>query len=448
MILERLLENLPHLLAILALTAASGFFSAGETALFSLTRQQLALLRQSHGMAAQAILKLRESPASLLSTLLLGNTIVNILLFTVLALTCNRLGGGSPAWSALFGTIGFAFVILGAEILPKLMAFSAAARFAPLAAPPLRLFQWVMTPIRWAIDSLVVEPLTRIINPESSRDETIASEELLRLVSQSRTQGLIDERETVMLHRLVNLSDARVANLMVPRVDVVAFDLSEDRAKLVSLIMSSRFLRIPVYEGSIDNARGVVHAKEVLAHPDTPVADLIRPVHFIPEQAAVEDLLRHFRATASQSALVVDEYGGLAGVVSLEDVVEEIVGELYAPDEVAPRQPIHHIDDKTFLVDADLDLDEFRRAFLLELEESRFNTVGGLIAERLNRVPQRGDHVELGTAKLTVLLMRRRRIIQTRLELAEPVAPNPDLDRLLQPTSPFHAGSSDGGGAS
>ncbi|HUN81279.1 MAG TPA: transporter associated domain-containing protein, partial [Phycisphaerae bacterium] len=148
-------------------------------------------------------------------------------------------------------------------------------------------------------------------------------------------------------------------------------------------------------------------------------------------QASVEALLQHFRGTASQMALVVDEYGGLAGVVAMEDVVEEIVGELYAPDEPHQTGPIRRMDEKTFMVDADLDVDDFCRAFQLTLEESRFNTVGGLIAAELNRVPGRGDHISVGAATLTVVSMRRRRVLKARLELPEPPEETADLERLL-----------------
>jgi magnesium and cobalt transporter len=211
----------------------------------------------------------------------------------------------------------------------------------------------------------------------------------------------------------------------------VAFNLAQSKDEMIDLIRESRLLRIPVYEENIDNVRGIILAKEFLLSPDLPIAELIRPVHFIPEQASVESLLQHFRSTASQMALVVDEYGGLAGVVSMEDIVEEIVGELYAPNEPHIGGPIRKLDDKSFLVNADLDIDDFCRSFQLTLEETRFNTVGGLIAAELNRVPARGDEISVGPGRLTVVSMRRRRVLKARLELPEPPQENPDLDRLL-----------------
>ena len=431
MILDRILDNTPNLLAILLLMAAAAYLSAGETALFALSRQQLAQLRHSSHLAAKTILQLRERPADTLSTVLLGNITVNIVLYSILAVTCAELGRGSPGWSAVFGVGGFVLVVLFGEILPKLFAFVAADHLAPLVVLPLRTLQVVTAPLRWIISNVIVEPLGRVLSPHPRASSELEPEELRQLVGISHEQHLIDERENAMLHQLMDLADARVANLMVPRVDVVAFDLAQPTQQLVDLIQESRLLRITVYEENIDNVRGIILAKEFLLSPGKPLADLIRPVHFIPEQASVESLLQHFRATASQMALVVDEYGGLAGVVAMEDVVEEIVGELYAPNEPHPGGPIRKIDAHTFMVDADLDIDDFCRAFQLTLEETRFNTVGGLIAAELNRVPARGDRVAVGPASLTVVSMRRRRVLKARLELPEAPQETPDLERLL-----------------
>jgi CBS domain containing-hemolysin-like protein len=234
----------------------------------------------------------------------------------------------------------------------------------------------------------------------------------------------------------MDLSDLRVSALMIPRVDLIAFNITHDKNELLDLIKSSRLLRIPVYEGHIDNIKGVIHAKEFLLNPDAPLRQLIRPARFIPEQAGVEALLQHFRSTESKSALVVDEYGGMAGIVAMEDVVEAIVGELYSPGEASVPPNIHRVNDTTYLVDARLLVDEFGRAFDLPIDESRVHTVAGLIARMLDRIPQRGDQVTLGPATLTVIAMKSRRILRVRLTLEKPARSNPDLLMLQQSPPP------------
>jgi magnesium and cobalt exporter, CNNM family len=205
------------------------------------------------------------------------------------------------------------------------------------------------------------------------------------------------------------------------------------------LIKRHRLLRIPVYEGHIDDVRGIVLSKEFLLHPDRPLKPLIKRIPFVPEQASVEALLGHFRKTGTQLALVVDEYGGLAGIVALEDVVEAIVGEMHAPGEVVAHKPLERIDATTFLVEAKLDLDDFRRAFDLPIDETRVQTVGGLMGAILERIPAVGDEVRVGPATLIVASMRRRRIMTVKLKLDQSPEENPDLARLIGEGPPVRA---------
>lgn len=431
------LDNIGQFLALIALTLLSGAISAGETALFALTRQQLNRFRQSDNASAQRIVRFREHPSNLLSTVLLWNIAVNVLLYSMLGITVHRLAPDSHLWTAILGTVGFVLVLFGAEIIPKLVAFAVSERFAPIAAPMLRVLEVLSSPIRRLLNLSLVEPLTRLLSVPPA--PPVTADELRRLIDAGRKEDLIDPRENLLLHQLMELSELRVSALMTPRVDVVAFDLDAPPSKLRELIRSSRLLRIPVYQGDIDNIRGIVSAKEFLLHSDRPIRELVRPVHFIPEQAGVEALLKHFRESGSQLALVVDEYGGLAGVVALEDVVEAIVGELRAPEERKTVPALQQIDALTYLVDAGIDVNDFCRAFDLPIEESRIHTLAGLIAEKLDRIPQTRDQIVIGHATLTIVRMRRKRILLVRVKLDNPPAPNPDLTILLgRPPLPEH----------
>ncbi|HWL92387.1 MAG TPA: hemolysin family protein [Phycisphaerae bacterium] len=423
-------EHVPELVAMLLLTALSATISASETAMFSLTRQQLNRFRAMKSPAAAAIIRLRESPADLLATVLLSNIAVNILLYSILGLTVAHIGAGSALWTTILGFFGFMLVLFGADILPKLVALAIGDRLAPLVARPLRVLEIVTLPVRRVLNALLVEPLTRILTPAPA--ETIDEDELQRLINISRNEGILDDAENVLLHQLLDLKHLRVSGLMTPRVDMIAFDLAQPREQLIRLFKAHRLLRLPVYEEDIDNIQGIVTAREALLSPGTPIRQLIRPVQFIPEQAGSEALLKHFRDTHSQFAVVVDEYGGIAGVVALEDVVEAIVGELRGPEEKADLPLIERIDDRTYVVDAGMDVGDFCQAFELPEEETRIHTVGGLIAEKLDRLPEMRDEVVIGHARLMVLVMRRRRIVRVRVTLDQPIVDNPDLKILLK----------------
>lgn len=431
MTLETLLQQIPQIAVLCVLVALSGLVSASETALFTLTRQQLNRFRGLHTTASRFVLRLRENPGELLSTVLLANIAINILLYSMLGILVARLAQGSACWTALLGAAGFMFILFGAEIGPKLVAFSMAERFAPFAGLGLRVLEIVTAPIRVVLAITIVEPLTRVLSPATAPPPAVTPDELQQLIALSRKKGGIDARENVLLHRLMELSDLRVCALMTPRVDVVAFNIDGDPNDLHQLIRRHRFLRIPTYEGSIDNIRGVIPAKEFLLHPDKPLAEMVQPIQFIPEQARVEALLRHFRKTRSQLALVVDEYGGLAGIVALEDVVESIVGELRAPEEHSTPPPLRRLDAVTYVADGGLDVNDFRRAFELSSVETRVNTVAGMIADRLDHLPEPGEAVRVEHAELTVLGMRGRRVLRVHVKLDRPVGDNPTLAILL-----------------
>ncbi|HKQ49928.1 MAG TPA: hemolysin family protein [Phycisphaerae bacterium] len=445
-----ILDNLTRLIAIVLLMAASGMISAGETALFALSRQQLARLKQSGHLSAQIILRLRKDPQGLLSTILLSNITINVLLYSLMTVTAKRLSGGSPLVATLLGTGSFLFMLLGIEIFPKLIAYSISDRLAPIVAGPIQILSTVTYPVRRLLEAGIVGPLTRILGGTMHQDASIKAEELQQLVNVCRSEGLIGQGENTLLHQVMELSQTRVRALMVPRVDVVAFNLNDNPARLVELIKRHRLLRIPVYEDNIDDVKGIVLSKEFLLDPQKSPKSLVKPIAFVPEQASVEALLRHFRKTGTQLALVVDEYGGLAGIVALEDVVEAIVGEMHAPGEVVAVKTLERIDATTFIVDAGLDLDDFRRAFQLPIEESRVQTVGGLVWAILERIPTEGDEVRIDPATLVVVSMRRRRIMTVKLILERPPKENPDLARLTGeglPVRPKASSSRGKGGA-
>lgn len=430
MTLDVLYTNLPRLIAMAVLIAVSGMISASETALFALTRHQLTRLRQSNRRSAQRVLRLRDDPRALLSAVLLANIAVNILLYSMLAVTVTRLAGGSPVWTGVLGVVGFLVVLVCAEIAPKLLALAARERLALLVAEPIRIIQIATAPIRWLLETVLVESLTRLLGGTAQPQPPLRREELQEFVDLGRAEGTIDDDENTLLNRVMGLAATRVSALMVPRVDVVAFNLDDDRNEIVRLIRRHRLLRIPAYETDIDNIKGVISSKELLLHPDRSPRSLIRPCHFVPEQAGVEDLLQHFRATRSQLAFAVDEYGGLAGVVALEDIAEAVVGELSSPDEPGAGPPVRQVDDRVFLIDGGLDISDFGDAFGLEPEDRRVQTVGGLVAEELDRLPAVGDSLRLGDLQLTVLAMKGRRVARIELRHDRAVQISPGLDRL------------------
>jgi magnesium and cobalt transporter len=234
----------------------------------------------------------------------------------------------------------------------------------------------------------------------------------------SAKRGIIDHDASSLLREIVSLADLRVGDIMVPRVDVVAYDVDAPREGLLDLVRRTHLRRIPVYEKDLDHVVGVIHAKRLLLDAAAPLRSLVVSVPFVPEHANVERLLHQLRIRRSQIAVVVDEYGGTAGVVLLRDALEEIVGELPGPGEDRGAA-VEELPDGKYLIDADLAIHEWVDAFKIDLKGERISTVGGFVTSLLGRIAKEGDAVTYRNLRFAVASMRGRRIGKLRLELLE-----------------------------
>ncbi|MFH1747682.1 MAG: hemolysin family protein [Planctomycetota bacterium] len=413
-----------NLALLLALVICSGLLSGSETVLFSLTRLQLEHAAASSNPLRRLASRLMQYPKYTLMTILVGNTAVNILIFAISYIFFRRLADQAGAWITPLAGIGSVLlVVVGGEVVPKVLAVRFANRLAPLSAVLVRILSYVAGPLGWLIDFLIAEPFVRVVLGRSSKRITnapdLSTAELKALLQLSHRRGTINRIEDEFLREIVDLGSTRVREVMVPRVEITAYDINDPPVGLRELIRSTRLKKIPVYDQSMDNIVGLVYAKMLFLNPDRPLAEVIMPVHFVPEVATCEQLLHHFRQTRTQLAIAVDEYGGMAGLVTLEDVLEEIVGELSDPEEEPTESEIHQLSDNEYDISGLLDVRYWAETFGLEPLAERVATVGGLVTARLGRPAQVGDLVRLGNIELTVRSLHRRRIERLRLRLLD-----------------------------
>lgn len=402
-----------------ALLVFSGFFSGSETALFNLSRAQLYRIRSSHS-GGRIVTSLMSDPRRLLNTLLLSNLLVNTAFASFSALIVFDLGRrGLTGWAlGAAWAVPLIVLILIGEVVPKMLAFLASERWSLLAAPPLTVIAKILSPLVLTLQAVLVSPLSRLIAPAPGQPGDITADELAALLDLSAKRGIVDLDANALLQEIVELTSIRVGDIMTPRVDMIAHNVNSPRADLTELFKRTRLARIPVYEGDLDHVLGLVHAKRFLLNPDTPLAESIAEAPFVPVAANLERLLLQFRATRTQVAFVVDEYGGTAGIVTLHDLLEEIVGDI--PDASAPRAPaVQRLSEREYLLDGDLAVHEWTDTFKTDLAERRVSTVGGFVTSLLGRIAGVGDVVSYRNLRFTVLSMRRRRIGKMRLELSE-----------------------------
>lgn len=418
------------LLCLPVLLVLSGFFSGSETALFSLTRHQRAQFKASGTLAGTIITTLLAETRSLLITLLLGNMTVNVLYFvasTKLLLYARDEHLMSPVALGAASIAPLLVIIILGEVLPKLIAARSSVVCSRLVAAPLLATHRVITPIRLAASLLVITPLARLIAPSQS-SETLTADELATLLELSQRQGVIDPQEQRMLRQVLDLGRVKVDELMVPRVDIEAFDLASEPGELVELFKRTNLRQVPVYRESLDHVEGFIRARRALLYPPASRLELnalIEPAMFVPQQQRADQLLAQLRREAKTIAMVVDEYGGTAGLVTLEDAAEYLVGDIAGAYDSGSEPMVERIAPGCWRVSAELSTRDWAQAFGQNVPPDvvktlgAVHTLGGLVMAGLGRAPQVGDHVMIGNLELRVDALDGRRIDHVTVRLAE-----------------------------
>jgi CBS domain containing-hemolysin-like protein len=408
-------------LLLLLLLACSATASASETSLFALSDLTLQQFRVSTSLLQRRVYRLMREPRRVLMTVLIANTAVNVAIFAVSYEALRVLQPAMPALAAA-GSLGvlLAVVVFG-EILPKAAALSAAKRIAPIAAMLISGLQIVLAPLQWVLSVFLVTPITRLLAGRSSPSE-VTTEELNLLVDQSALRGEISSLENRMLQAVVALGDASVREVMTARVDIHAVRIGDPPDVIRARLAESRPRKLPVCGKDLDDIRGLLHARDFYLNPGRSVESLLKPIHFVPEQVRLFQLIRHFRKRHIQFAIVVDEYGGTVGLVSMEDVLERIVGNLSEHDAPPEDWLAERIDDNTYRLPGDFSVRDWAHRFAAGEVDERIDTLAGLVLSRLGRMPRKGDKVRIRNLTLTVDAVSRHRIERILLRREDPKA--------------------------
>lgn len=426
------------ILLIFALILFNAFFAMAEIALVSVRRTRIKQLVEQGSTRAITAQKLLEDPTRFLATVQIGVTLVGffasaagaVTLAEPLADILRRTGvqfvsANAAGMAVVLVTlvIGFASLVAG-EISPKSLALQHAERIALWAAGPLMIISYITSPlvklITWTSNWLV-KPFG---GTASFSPPILTEEELKMLVEAGEEEGVLEEEEKEMIHSIFEFTDTVVRKVMAPRIDIKAVEVNASVDELLDVIMKAGHSRVPIYDETIDNIVGIVHAKDLLRAlhengKEVTVRELMRPPYLIPENKKVDELLAEFKRSKIQMAIVVDEYGGTAGLVTIEDLLEEIVGDIM--DEYDVEEPmIEIINENTLIVDARTPIDEINEQMDLSLPEEEFDTIGGLVFGLFGTQPNQGEMVEYDTVDLFVEKTDGRRIEKIRIVKEEP----------------------------
>jgi putative hemolysin len=409
------IDHLASLIAMGALLVCSGFFSGSETALFNLSRRDVE-------SAGAWVRRIKARPQILLNGLLLGNMLVNVAygaIVAVLVVEIEQASGG--ALLSVGVSLGALLVlILFGEVLPKLLAFAMPRQFSRMAGGVLLVLLTILAPILWLLDRVVIAPLTRLLVGNETPRGNICVDELAEVLAMSAHRGVIDDAASVFVREILTLAEIRVGDIMIPRVDLITFDLARPREALLDIVRKTKIRRVPVYRGDPDTILGTIRARELLlADSATPLDSLVQPVDFVPEGGSIERTLVQLRTRGRQMAMVVDEYGGTAGLITLEDILEEIVGDIPDANELPTEQDVVTLGERDYDLAGSLNIHDWMAAFGIKPHGPRISTLGGFLAWRLGRLAREGDVVEFRNLRFTVTRVYRRRVGRVHLVLLE-----------------------------
>ncbi len=423
---------LSHLIILGTLVLTSMFFSAVETSLLSYPRLLLQRRAQEGGLLGAAFKEWLDHPNRVLTTILIGNNTVNITATTLVAYMAIAFADIHHFSRAMAGTVAsasviFILVVFG-EAIPKVTARSHSTLMGNWLIIPIYLFDRLLTPITWAFGKFVSLMLPRLGQASMVQ---VTEEDVKQLIEMGHKAGTIQDEEQKMIHSIFKFSDTQVRQVMIPRTEMFCVDIATPFDNLLDQIVQNGYSRVPVYKGSMDKVVGIVHTRDLLSiwknHELIVIQDLLRKPYFVPETMRVDVLLREFRRGRFHIAIVVDEYGGTAGLVTMEDLVEEIVGEIKDEHEAEEEKAIAKQADGSWVIEADVALDEVNEAMGIHLSpKGEVASLGGYLIEVSGKLPRKNRVIEDREASFKILDASETNVIKVRaVKRRTPLIPPP-----------------------
>lgn len=410
-----------QIIVLIILLLLSAFFSSAETALTTANKIKMRSLAEDGDKQAETVLEVTDNSSKMLSAILIGNNIVNLSASALTTTIAYQLGGPYVALATAIITI---LILIFGEIVPKTIANIHAESMSLKYAFPIKLIMIVVTPI-----SIVINAMARVIlfilrvDPNAKTD-TLTEDELRTLVDVGHEDGVIEEEEREMINNVFDLGDAKAKDVMVPTVNVTFADVESTYKELLEIFREDKYTRLPIFEETTDNVIGTINMKDLLLFDNTKefhIRDILREAHFTYEHKSISELLVEMRTSAFNIAIVLDEYGETAGLITLEDILEEIVGEIHDEyDENEENEVFQEINKFEFIIEGSMSLDDVNDRINTELESEDYDSLGGYIIEHLDRLPDEKDEIITDdNIRMVVDSMEKNRVEKVHVYLPE-----------------------------
>ncbi len=400
----------------------SGFFACSEAALFSLTPLHLHKMKEEKFPYLDIIRKLLEFPRRLLITIIVSNEIVNITLSTLVAgLFIYAIGDQGKWWAIVVTT---PVLLIFGEAIPKTLARANPMKFSWVISPFLSFFAFLEYPIVWVLEKISGWMLFPFKKDEGSSRRTLMEGELRTLINIGYKEGILDKSQRDLIHRVFDLEDTDAGDIMMPRVDMFCLPLGMDADHIKGEIISHGYSRVPVYDSDPDDIVGILYAKDLLTSLSNghigSIKDLLKKPYFIPEEKSAGSLLKDFQSRKIHLAVIIDEYGGIAGLVTMEDILERLFGDIY--DERDTREHLYHvIDERTTIMRGMMPVDDFNELAGTAIPPGDYDTLGGYVLHLFGTLPVKGQSVQDDRHIYRIEKMAKARIMRIRVTRKEVV---------------------------
>ena len=414
-----------QLIILFILLLLSAFFSSAETALTTVNKIRMRTLADEGSKRARTVLAITDDSGKMLSAILIGNNIVNLSAASLTTSLAYSFGGSMVAIASGILTI---LILLFGEITPKTMATIHSEKMSLLYAPIISMFMKVMTPAIFIINGLSIGVLFLLRVDPNAKNNVMTETELRTIVDVSHEDGVIESDEREMINNVFDLGDARAKDVMVPRVHVTFADVNSTYDELIDIFREDKFTRLPVFRDTTDNVVGTINMKDLLLYDSTTefhIQDFLREAYFTYEYKSISELLVEMRQASFNIAIVLDEYGETAGLITLEDILEEIVGEIHDEYDENEEDFIQEVDEREYIVEGSINLDELNDRLELDLNSDEYDSLGGFIIERLDRLPEAGDSICTDEGIHMVV----ERLDKNRIELVHLYLPEPTPEK-------------------
>ncbi len=419
-----------RLIILFVLLLLSAFFSSAETALTTVNKIRMRTLAEEGSKRARTVLAITDDSGKMLSAILIGNNIVNLSAASLTTSLAYSFGGSMVAIASGILTI---LILLFGEITPKTMATIHSEKMSLIYAPIISLFMKVMTPAIFIINGLSIGVLFLLRVAPNAKNNVMTETELRTIVDVSHEDGVIESDEREMINNVFDLGDARAKDVMVPRVHVTFADVNSTYDELIDIFREDKFTRLPVFRDTTDNVVGTINMKDLLLYDNTKgfhIQDILREAYFTYEYKNISELLVEMRKASFNIAIVLDEYGETAGLITLEDILEEIVGEIHDEYDENEEDFIQEIDEREYIVEGSTNLDDLNDRLDLDLNSEEYDSLGGFIIERLDRLPEAGDSIHTDEGIHMVV----EKLDKNRIELVHLYLPEAAPDNNETPT--------------